>query len=258
MEPIQTFNPTTRFSDVVENYVKYRPDYPAQVLECLEENFGLTRGDVVADIGSGTGIFTKHFVKAGYKTYGVEPNEQMRKYCERDLASYPNFKPVDGQAEQTELPDKYIDLITVAQAFHWFDTRIAVPEFYRILKPSGLIALVWNERKTLCNAFMDGYDNLLRQYCPDYTATDHKNYSFERIMEIFPGKKVERKKFDNYQEMDYYALEGRLKSCSYCLKPEHDQYSLLFGCLQDLFGKFQYQEKVRFEYDTILYAIKNC
>src|ERR1700759_5203640 len=106
---------TTRFSDRVANYVKYRPGYPDAVLEYLEHQCHLTHQSIIADIGAGTGIFTRLLLDRGYTVNAVEPNEPMRFEAERQMDNYPGFHSIDGTAENTNLPDNDADLIVCAQ-----------------------------------------------------------------------------------------------------------------------------------------------
>ena len=114
-------DPTKRFSNRVENYLKYRPRYPAAIIPLLESECGLTPETLVADVGSGTGFLTELFLKHGNRVLGVEPNAEMRSAGERLLAKYPTFCSVNAMAEATTLADSSIDLIIAGQAFHWFD-----------------------------------------------------------------------------------------------------------------------------------------
>src|SRR5258706_12234048 len=114
-------NATSRFSDRVENYVRYRPGYPTKVLGALERECGLEPRHVVADIASGTGIWTRTLLENGNHVFGVEPNPEMRQAGERLLASFPKFTSVAGTAEATTLADESVDFVTAAQAAHWFD-----------------------------------------------------------------------------------------------------------------------------------------
>ena len=111
-------DPTTRFTTRVDNYVKYRPSYPASIITLLESECGLTRETIVADIGSGTGFMTELFLKFGNRVFGVEPNAEMRVAGERLLAKYPSFRSVNATAEATALPNESVDLIVAGQAFH--------------------------------------------------------------------------------------------------------------------------------------------
>ena len=120
-------DPTKRFSDRVDNYIKYRPSYPAEVLDYLAEKCGLAVDAPIADVGSGTGIFSTLLLARGYKVYAVEPNASMQGAAVRQFSGNDNFIPIAGTAEATTLADGSVDLVVCAQAFHWFDavkTRI--------------------------------------------------------------------------------------------------------------------------------------
>src|SRR5688572_25108534 len=100
-----------RFSDRVDNYVKYRPHYPTAVFDFLESEGIVASGGVIADIGSGTGISAEPLLKRGYTVYGIEPNKEMREAAETFLAPYPNFKSTAAAAERTTLEDSSADLV---------------------------------------------------------------------------------------------------------------------------------------------------
>ena len=123
----------TRFNNRVDDYKKFRPSYPAEILEPIKE-IGLTSDSKLADVGSGTGIFTSILLKSGCQVFAVEPNDLFRESSELNLSQYPNFKSVNGTGENTTLPPDSLDIITVAQAFHWFDIEKSRKEFIRILK----------------------------------------------------------------------------------------------------------------------------
>ena len=112
--------PTTRFSNRVADYVKYRPGYPEDAIDFIVRTLKLNDESVVADIGSGTGLSSKPFLERGMTVFGVEPNKEMREAGETFLANYQKFISHNGTAEATGLRDHSIDLIIAAQAFHWF------------------------------------------------------------------------------------------------------------------------------------------
>src|SRR5215813_6736491 len=112
---------TQRFSSRVENYIKYRPGYPNEIVETLRYECGLTPDSIIADVGSGTGILTEMFLRNGNLGYGVEPNREMREAAERLLKDYPRFRIVAARAEDIPLGDASVDFVTAGQAFHWFD-----------------------------------------------------------------------------------------------------------------------------------------
>src|ERR1700722_18650168 len=114
-------DPTKRFTGRSENYIRYRPGYPAEIINLLRDRCGLTPASAVADIGSGTGKISEIFLENGNPPFGGEPNRDMREAGERLLLHFPNFTSVIGTAEDTTLPDGSMDFVVAAQAFHWFD-----------------------------------------------------------------------------------------------------------------------------------------
>lgn len=161
-------SPTDRFSDRVENYVRYRPSYPAAVLDVLREEIGLTPDWSIADVGSGTGISAALLLDNGNEVFAVEPNGPMRAAAEKLLAPYPKFHAVDGTAEATTLDARSVDAVVAAQAFHWFDPAAFGGECRRILKPNGWAVLLWNARRLDATPFLRGYEELLQKYGTDY------------------------------------------------------------------------------------------
>src|SRR3984885_5442885 len=145
---------TRRFSSRVGNYVRYRPAYPAVVLELLRDECGLTDASVVADIASGTGIFTRMLLENGNRVFGVEPNDEMRRAGEQFLRNYTSVPSVAGAAEASTLAEHSVAMVTAAQAAHWFDREKARREFIRILEPAGWTVLLWNERPTDSTPFL--------------------------------------------------------------------------------------------------------
>jgi SAM-dependent methyltransferase len=246
-------NPTLRFSGRVENYVKYRPGYPAGVIATLAKECGLVAGSMIADIGSGTGILSELLLKNGNRVFGVEPNRQMRETGEQLLGKYSHFKSVNGKAEETTLADGSVDFVTAAQAFHWFDRERARNEFARILKPSGWVALVWNERLTDTSPFPRAYEDLLQQYGTDYAAVDHRNVDTDAITGFFAPQPFTLRKFENQQIFDWNGLKGRLLSSSYTPEPGHPNHQPMLETLRSLFDKHQSGGNVSFDYATQLY-----
>src|ERR1035437_3695335 len=122
-------SPTACFSDRVENYVRYRPGYPSEVLDLLRAECGLQPSHIVADIASGTGMFTRLLLENGNSVFAVEPNTEMREMGVRQLESYNRLVSIAGTAEETTLGCASVDFVTAAQAAHWFDLPRARAEF---------------------------------------------------------------------------------------------------------------------------------
>lgn len=245
-------DPTHRFSSRVDNYVRYRPGYPPEVLELLKNQCGLTPDSVIADIASGTGIFTRILVENGNRVFGVEPNAEMRRAGERFLETYPGFVSIAGTAEATTLPDHKVDVVTAAQAAHWFDRERARREFVRILKPGGWAVLLWNERCTDSSPFLREYERLLLTYGTDYHEVRHERTTAE-IDDFFAPSPFRSSAFEMRQEVDYGALEGRLLSSSYIPTPDHANYQPMLRELRRVFDGQQINHRVALEYNTLVY-----
>jgi ubiquinone/menaquinone biosynthesis C-methylase UbiE len=245
-------NPTQRFSSRVSNYVRYRPGYPAAVIDLLRKECGLTPGTVIADVAFGTGIFTRMLLENGNRVFGVEPNAEMRKAGEEFLAAYPDFTSVEGTAEATTLPDHSVDLVTAAQAAHWFDLRQARREFIRILKPGRWSVLLWNERRIDTTSFLREYEQLLLRYGTDYQNVRHERTTGE-IETFFAPAPFQVCSFDYQQQFDYSALEGRLLSSSYTPQSDDVAYEPMLKELRRIFDTHQVNDRVAFEYETQVY-----
>ncbi len=245
-------NATTRFSDRVENYVRYRPGYPAEVLDVLRAEAGLAPGQAVADVGSGTGISARLFLDAGHPVYAVEPNAEMRAAAEAMLGADPRFHSVAGSAEATTLPDASVELVVAAQAFHWFDPAAVAPEWRRILRPGGWIVLLWNTRQTDSTPFLRAYEALLREHGTDYTTVNHENVTDEALRAVL-GDGYARRVVPSEQVFDFDALKGRLLSSSYAPNVDHPGHAPVMDALRRIFDEHQRDGRVRFLYDTEIY-----
>lgn len=124
-------------------YERARPSYPAEAVDLITEVCGLAPGASVCDLAAGTGKLTRLLVPSGAAVVAVEPVVAMRAQLTRAV---PGVSVLDGTAEAIPLGDASVDAVTVAQAFHWFDTDRALPEIHRVLRPGGHLVLVWNVR----------------------------------------------------------------------------------------------------------------
>lgn len=246
-------HPTRRFSNRAEYYRRYRPGYPKAIVSYLENVIGLKPSQVIADVGSGTGILSELFLKYGNTVYGVEPNPEMRLAAERQLRGCPNFISVDGTAESTTLPAKCVDLITAGQAFHWFEREQAKYEFGRILKRGGAVVLVWNlwdEDKT---AFMRSYEDCLEKYQIDHPQIYREEGFNTGLKQFFSPPGYQLMVFENHQAFNYEGLKGRFLSASYAPLKGHPNHRPMLNALQVIFDQHQVNGEVKFEYETKLY-----
>ena len=242
-------NATERFSSRVTDYVRYRPGYPPEVIALLRSECGLIPEAVVADIASGTGILTRMLLDNGNRVFGVEPNPDMRSAGEQFLSAYSKFASVPGAAESTTLPAHSVDIVTAAQAAHWFDRDKARREFIRILKPGGWTVLIWNERKTGGSAFLRDYEQLLLTYGTDYREVRHERTTAE-IAGFFAPSPFRAQTFAIEQDCDYTSLRGRLLSSCYTPQPGHPNYEPMLAELRRIFDAHHGNGRVSLEYDT--------
>ena len=244
-------DPTQRFTDRVDDYARYRPGYPAELITFLHDTCGIAADARVADIGAGTGISSKLLLDAGHPVIAVEPNAAMRQAADRELSRYPGYRSVAASAEQTTLPAASIDLITAAQAFHWFDLDATRQEFRRILSPGGGVALFWNLRALDESSLLRDYENLLYTYGTDYGQIAERYPSNnDNITHWFNGGLLHSARFANRQTLDFDALRGRLLSSSYAPKDGQPNYQPMLTALRKLFDQYADDGKVSFDYQT--------
>jgi SAM-dependent methyltransferase len=245
---------TERFSSRVADYVRYRPDYPEAVIDYLRQHAGLSASSIVADIGSGTGIFTRHLLEAGCKVFAVEPNEAMRQAGENMLGSLPGFVSVCAKANDTGLQNDSVDIIVCAQAFHWFNNDETKAEFQRILKTGCYVALIWNNRLVNADAFSIAYEALLQQNGTDYREVNHQNLKADDFRAFYRNGEYERVCFPNEQIFDEAGLIGRAFSSSYVPPADTDAGHELLKGLKNVFRKYQENGTVCVKYETELYV----
>ena len=131
------------FERGADDYERARPSYPDAAVDLIVDVAGLGPGATVCDLAAGTGKLTRLLVPSGAEIIAVEPVAAMR---EQLVRAVPGVDVLDGTAETIPLGDGSMDALTVAQAFHWFDTDRALPEIHRVLRPGGTLVLIWNVR----------------------------------------------------------------------------------------------------------------
>jgi len=250
----QFANAKQRFSNRVEDYIRYRPGYPAGVISFLSENCGLLTGHIIADIGSGTGLLSKLFLDHGNHVYGVEPNAEMYAAGEEFLRDYPNFAGVNGSAEDTKLSTHSVDFVAAGQSFHWFDPIISRAEFSRILKPGGWVVVIWNERILDSTPFLRDYEALLYRFGTDYGKVSDSYPRLEKMRSFFVSETFLSHDLPNLQEFDFEGLSGRLRSSSYAPSADQPNFLEMMTELEHIFTAYQQDGKVRFDYHTRIYA----
>jgi SAM-dependent methyltransferase len=245
-------DPLTRFSNRSDNYAKFRPGYPAEIIDILKLGCGLSETSVIADVGSGTGILSELFLQNGNSVVAIEPNAAMREVAERLLQRYERFRSINAAAEATTLEPGSVDFVTAAQAFHWFDRARTKSEFARILTSAGWVVLIWNERRLDSTSFLRAYEDLLLHYGTDYEKVRHENVIGE-IAEFFSPLSFELRTLANAQHFDFESLKGRLLSSSYAPDQAHPNFNPMLKELERVFHSNQKDGIVSFEYETKVY-----
>jgi SAM-dependent methyltransferase len=204
-------------------------------------------------VGSGTGLLSRLLLANGNLVFCVEPNEEMRRAGEDFLSSFPTFFSVAGSSEATTLPGASVELVTVAQAFHWFEPVATRREFQRILKPNGWVAVICNDRRVSETAFGRGYEDVLVRYGTDYTRVKDAYPEMRGMEEFFGTDNFQHEQLPNFQEFDFHGLAGRVRSSSYAPKEGHMNFAPMIAALRELFDANQESGKVRMEYTTQVY-----
>ncbi len=218
----------------------------------LRLDCGFKPQHVVADIASGTGIWTRMLLENGNRVFGVEPNVDMRGAGERLLSEFPKFSSIAGTAEATTLPDGSVNFVTAAQAGHWFDRARSRQEFARILKPGGWLVLLWNERCIDTTPFLRDYEQLLLSYGTDYDEIRHERTT-DSVNQFFDPEPYEERAFALRQEFDYTGLEGRLLSSSYAPGSGHPNHERMLAELRRIFDIHASGGHIAFDYTTRVY-----
>lgn len=222
-------DPTQRFGNRSSDYAKYRPSYPGALFDDLD----LAPTSTVADVGAGTGLFTRLLAKRVGLVYALEPNAAMRDQGRADSQGFERIVWQDATGESTGLGEATLDGLFCAQAFHWLDRARVGVEWRRVLKAGAPVVLVWNERDE-GSALQDAYEALLNRWCPEYPKVNHRNLSDEVIEGFFSPAPVEKRVYRNDQRFDLEGFRGRLRSASYCPppgKPGHDEAMEALGPL---------------------------
>lgn len=253
-KPAKAPDATQRFTNRVGHYVKYRPSYPQQAIDFLYDELGFAEATAIADVGSGTGIFTSLLLDRGSRVYAVEPNDAMREAAERQFADRPGFASRVGTAERTGLDDEAVDRIVCAQSFHWFDQDRTKAEFARVLRPDGIVALVWNNWHSALNPFTTDYEALLNAFGNDYRRVRHTNIQASDFERFFKDGVVHKRTFGNRQQFDLEGVQGRLLSSSYIPMEGEPQYDAMIDELRRIYAKHADENGlVTFDYVTDIY-----
>jgi SAM-dependent methyltransferase len=253
MNDLSSFNPTGRFTGLAGTYAKHRPDYPAAAIEAIVDRCGLDGSGLLVDVGCGTGISSRLFARRGIRVLGIEPNADMlaRAAAAEVPPDVPRPEYVTGRAEATGLANGSATVVLAAQAFHWFQPEAALREFHRILRPSGWVALVWNERDE-SDSFTAAYGVVIRSTPETASVEGPRGRAGEALLVSRLFEAAECLAFSHEQILDEEGVLGRAFSASYAPR-EPDAASVFAAALRAVFARFQQDGSVRLRYVTSVY-----
>lgn len=197
------------FADKQQYYDDFRPSYPAAAVALIREKAG--NSAVIADIGSGTGKLAVLLADFASRLYAVEPSVHMRRILSNRTVDFPSVQVMAATAESTGLPDHSVDVITVAEAYHWFDNKQARAEFHRILKPGGHVFLLRN--LFVGNHYHDEM-HALQQEHRTYPRPQQRTEE-QRANDLFGPGRWERFTFDSSLRQTFAQFYGGMASASY-------------------------------------------
>ncbi|MBI3412043.1 MAG: class I SAM-dependent methyltransferase [Planctomycetes bacterium] len=249
-------NPTTRFTGLADVYAQSRPDYPSEAIDFLIQRCGLRPGDVIVDVGSGTGIFSRLLAQHGLRVIGIEPNAEMR--AKADAVAFtegprPHYR--DGTGEATSLATGIAAAVACAQAFHWLKADLALPEFHRILRPGGFTALVWNERDER-DSFTAAYGDVVRGFPDARSLEAARQRAGQAILRHPQFKDGAVNRFDHAQEMNEVGMIGRAFSASYAPQ-DAIKRERAAADLHAVFLRFADAGRVTMRYTTSVYTARS-
>ncbi|MGD6966304.1 class I SAM-dependent methyltransferase [Rossellomorea vietnamensis] len=235
------------FNNKTKEYTIGRPSYPIEVLSTIRE-LGINEHSSIADIGAGTGLLTNLLGELGCEVLAIEPNEHMLEECEKYCVNNRNIKFINSTAEETALKEDSVDIITIAQAFHWFDKPLCKKEFQRILKEDGHVIILFNEMQ-LDSQLAKEYRSILHEYKVK-TNAGISDFDPDKEKFDFFGQDYTKRYYDNWHTLTEEGFVGGALSLSYTPSKLDSSYEEFTAALHHLFSKYQQNEKITFHYKT--------
>ena len=152
------------FTDQADAYARARPGYPEAMVDLLAAHVRVAAEDPVADVGAGTGLFTRLLAARKLRVTAIEPNAAMRE----NAGPTPGVSWLPGTFEATGLDAGSQRWAVAAQAFHWADPERALPEMHRILAPRRYLTLLWNDRDVAASRVLARTRELIEAMVPGF------------------------------------------------------------------------------------------
>lgn len=225
------------YSHKAEKYARFRWDYAPAAVGWVCETSGANAATAAADLGAGTGKLTRPLAERVGTVYAVEPNAEMRHFLEAALSEYPNCRVLDGRAEQTGLEAHSVDLVTAAQAIHWFDLQAARTEMRRILRPGGWMAVLRNRNSDGdLSAALEPVLGAARAMGAQVLQATPPH--LDLIDFYFAGADHEKRAFEFTLQETWEPFWGSLCSAAFMPEEDHLQFPMLEQAARRVFEKF--------------------
>jgi len=237
-----------RFSSQAALYARYRPSYPPELYHWILATAGVGPGASALDLACGTGLSTRPLAELGLEVVGIDPNEKML----AEAVAEGGARYARGESTATGLPDQSVDLVTVAQAFHWLDIPATLREIHRVLRPGRSAVAYWNIRD-LSPGFMSEYDDSLRRFSREYAIIDKPIETSEQIRRAEGVRDVREAEFGYRQDFDLEGFLGRVYSSSYVVHGVKDHEPFRRE-LRATFERHARAGRIEFRYRTIALA----
>ncbi len=241
-------DPRERFSTQASLYARWRPSYPPELFDWILATAGVGPGAAALDLACGTGISTRPLALRGLDAVGIDPNEKMLD----EARAAGGARYLRGESTASGLPDRSVDLVTVAQAFHWFDVPATMQEIHRVLRPGRFAFAYWNIRE-VSPGFMSEYDDALRRFSREYAIIEKPIQTSEENRRAAGVLDVREAEFSYRHEFDLEGLLGRVYSSSYVVHgvSDHEPFRQQ---LRQSFGRHARNGRIEFGYRTLALA----
>jgi len=238
-----SLDPRARFSSTVEDYRRYRPDYPAALFDWIAKECDLPYGARVLDVGCGTGISSRQLAARGWEVVGLDPNADMLAAAEAEPR--PGLRYVQGDAEDPPALGRF-DAIVGGQSFHWLDLDRALPRLAAMLDGERVVAF-WNLREP-SDPMMRDYEALLLEFCPEYADVGAEPRA-DAVRARVAGLDLREVELPHAQRLDRDGLLGRVWSSSYVKNVDLDR-AAFDARLHALFDRHADGGEIAFVYRT--------
>lgn len=247
-EPL-TLDPLDRFTSRARAYHN-RPKYAEKLLAFLQATYVLSKRNVVADVGSGTGYLTGLLLRSGCRVYAIEPNTEMRAVAETELGGQPGFVSLAGQAEHLPLPDASVDAVTVGQALHWFNVDEARAEFLRVLRPNGWCIVADNRAVEDASELTRAAEDICKRYFQDIGKAAEPP---AKVLALFRDYGFNTLRLDNPCTCDEETYVSGFLNSSLAPEPGSPNWERAAVEVRALFARYAIDGRITLPFETVVY-----